>query len=368
MFQQNGKKAPSIHLAGTVVLVALLLAGCAGTPSGPPLLPVLFPPPPVKARVQYLGAISSPDDLPHQRGGLAEFILGPPEAIYVPVKPIAATLVGERLYICDTVLNSVLVYDLVTGDAHPLLGDRGIGKIKQPNNIASDDEGRLYVADKLRQAVLVFGPDEGFIDAWGRPGEVAPVDMAVSKDLLYVCDMKDKEIEVWNRADGSYIRSIGGQGSEPGRFQFPSCVSLDADGNLYVTDTGNFRVQKLSPSGEPLLTVGGFGTELGRFSWPKGMDVDGAGRIYVADSRFANVQIFNPQGKLLLFFGGPGPDRGNLDLPAGLHLFPWPSSIPWFADRLLDGFDPEFLVLVVSQQGDGLINFFAVARDTEEAK
>ena len=147
----------------------------------------------------------------------------------------------------------------------------------------------------------------------------------------------------------------------------PSHVALDRGGNLYVTDTGNFRVQKFSPEGKHLLTIGGHGDALGKFAWPKGIDVDALGRIYVVDSRFFNVQIFNPQGKLLLFFGGPGRGNGCLDLPSGLCVQPWPADVPWFASHLAGGFDAEFLVTVVSQQGEGMINFFAVARDKTAA-
>ena len=279
-------------------------------------------------------------------------------------KPTSALLIGSRLHVCDSVLNTVLIYDMETGEAGYLAGDRANGKIRQANNITVDAEGRLYVADKTRGAVLVYGPDGRFIDAWGRPDQAQPVAVAVRGDALYVCDVQDHQIEVWDRGDGSLRKEIGEKGNDPGRFFYPTQLALDREGNLFVTDTGNFRVQVLSPDGEPVRQVGGHGTALGSFAWPKGMDVDGHNRIYVADSRFANVQIFDEQGQLLLFFGGPGPDAGNLDLPAGLRVYPWP-SLAWLDERVDPGIDPEFLVIVVSQKGAGLINFFAVARDDQ---
>ncbi|GAB4321398.1 MAG: SBBP repeat-containing protein [Candidatus Sumerlaeia bacterium] len=342
---------------------AAALCGCARGPAPSVREPLLFPLPPLPPRVQYLGAVSSPKDLPRRRNAFAEFILGPEPIRYPLAKPIAAALSGSRLYICDTTLNTVLMYDLVTGEARPLLGDRGMGKIQQPNNIATDDQGHIYVADKMRGAVLVYGPDEQFMTAWGRPGEIEPVAVAVGSDRLYVADVKNHRIEVWSRTDGAPIRTIGQLGNEPGEFQFPTQLTLDAAGSLYVTDTGNARVQKFSPGGELLAHFGQFGRALGHFAWPKGMDVDGRGRIYVADSRFCNVQIFDPEARLLLFFGGPGPDRGNLDLPAGLKVYPWPGGIPWLEQKLAPGFEPEFLVIVVSQKGEGLINFYAVRAD-----
>ncbi|MCX7015114.1 MAG: 6-bladed beta-propeller [Candidatus Sumerlaeota bacterium] len=352
-----------------VLVLALLLAlaaGCVRAPAPATRGPLFFPPPPEKARLQYLGALSSPEDLPKARSPFADFVLGPQQDYDKIAKPIAAILVGQSLYICDTILNTVLVYNLADGSAHSLAGDRGNGKISQPNNIAADDQGRLYVADKVRGAVLVYGPDEQFITAWGRPQETHPTAVAAGKDVLYVCDTDQGRIEVWDRATGQFLRQIGSRGSAPGQFVMPTQLALDGQGDLYVTDTGNCRVQKLAPDGQVLLTFGGFGTAFGKFAWPKGMDVDAHGRIFVADSRFANVQVFSPRGKLLVFFGGPGPDNGNLDLPAGLHVCPWP-SIPWLTERVTPGFDPEELVIVVSQKGEGFINFYAVARDAAEA-
>lgn len=349
----------------TLVLLGLVLQGCATTtPRKEAAAPVIFPPPPAQARVQYLGSISSPADLPQSQSGFADFVLGSKPLLYPLAKPISALLRGNRLYVCDTVFNSVIVYDLVTGDAHPLAGDRGIGKIQQPNNITFDDEGRLYVADKIRQAVLVYNPDETFLAAWGRPGEAQPVAVAVSGDDLFVCDPEEHEIEVWSRTDGSFKRKFGGLGKEPGKFFIPTYLALDGQGHLFVTDTGNFRVQKLTLDGQPLSTIGGPGTSFGKFAWPKGLDVDSRGHLYVADSRFANVQIFDNQDRLLLFFGAPGPDGGNLDLPANVRLMPWP-SIPWLQRKLLPGFDPESLAIVVNQQGSAFVNFFAIARDSD---
>ena len=345
-------------------ILALVELGCVRAPQVATIEPLFFPPPPLKARIQYLGSISSSKDLPSQQSSFADFVLGPEPTRYPLAKPIAAALSGSHLYVCDTVLNTVIVYDMDTGEARPLTGDRGNGKLQQANNIAIDDAGKIYVADKIRQAVLVYDSDEKYLTAFGRPGEVEPVDVAIGKDRLYVCDIKNHRIEIWSRSRGVLIKSFGEPGNSPGQFYLPTQVALGPEGNLFITDTGNFRVEKFSPEGEFLQSFGGLGKTHGKFLWPKGLAVDRHGRIYVADSRFANVQIFDKEGRLLLFFGGPGPGRGNLDLPAGVTICPWP-SIPWLDERLAEGFDPEELIIVISQKGAGFVNFFAVARDPE---
>ena len=342
----------------------LLLGGCARV-SPPPAdfgPPVAFPLPPERARVQYLGSLSSSADLPRRRSGFAEFVVGAQEQRLPLVKPVMAQLAGAQLYVCDTVLNTVLVYNLNNGETHRLAGDAGIGKIRQPNNLAIGADGRLYVADKLRKAVLVYGPDERFLDAWGRPGEAAPVAVACGPGVLYVCDIEDHEVEVWDAASGAFLRAIGGKGRAPGRLTLPTHLALDAAGNLYVSDTGNFRVQKFSPAGELLGQFGKPGTTPGSLAWPKGIAVDGHGRLYVADSRFANVQIFDSAGRLLLFFGGPDANRGNLHLPAGMQVMRWP-SLPWLDRRLMADFQPEYLLIVVNQWRTHMVGFFAIARE-----
>jgi DNA-binding beta-propeller fold protein YncE len=350
-----------------IVGTLALLAGCARvTPSTKPSAPIFFPPPPQKAHVQYLGSVFSQRDLPSQRTRWADFILGEQAIQYPLVKPISATMAGPRLYVCDTIVNRVVIYDLVQGGVHVLAGDHGTGKIQEPNSVTVGPDGNIYVADKKRQAVLVYGPDEEFLHAWGRPEQVEPVAVAVTDKVLYVCDIKDFEIEVWDAKTGDYLRSFGSKGPDPGQFNYPTQVALDSQGNVYVTDTGNFRVQKFSPEGKLMQQFGGYGDELGHFAWPKGMDVDAHGRLFVADARFCNVQIFDPQGQLLLFFGGPDSESGYLSLPAGLKILPWPADIPWLNERVAPGFHPEELLLVVSQSGAVSINFFAVARDESE--
>lgn len=343
-------------------LALLLCASCARVaPTTAKAAPLYFPPPPAQARLQYLGSISSPADLPRKQSGFADLVLGEEPLRFPLAKPISALLIGPRLLVCDTVLNTVLIYHLDTGEASFLQGDRANGKIQQANHITQDAAGRIYVSDKLRGAVLVYGPDEQFVAAWGRPGEVQPVAAAFSGDLMYVCDVKDHEVEVWEAATGKFLRSFGGTGSGPGEFFFPTQVACDAQGNVWVTDTGNFRVQQFDATGKFVRQIGKQGTALGQFAWPKGMDLDSQGNLFVADARFANVQIFDAQGRLLLYFGSPGPGGGNLDLPAGLRVQPWPSGVAWFEERLAPGFTPRELVIVVSQKGAGYINFFALA-------
>ena len=64
----------------------------------------------------------------------------------------------------------------------------------------------------------------------------------------------------------------------------PQGIAADAQGNVYVADTGNHRVVKLSAAGKLLLEIGYYGTEAGKFNTPAGLAVDSSENLYVADN------------------------------------------------------------------------------------
>lgn len=82
-------------------------------------------------------------------------------------------------------------------------------------------------------------------------------------------------------------------------FNYPTFITIDRDGRLYVTDTGNFRVQIFDKEGRYIKDFGKPGNKGGFFARPKGVAIDSEGNIYVVDAMFQNVQIFNREGELL---------------------------------------------------------------------
>ena len=102
---------------------------------------------------------------------------------------------------------------------------------------------------------------------------------------------------------------IGQPGSEPGSFDSPGGLTLDAQGNLYVTDILNYRIQKFDPEGKPLAQVGSKGSGDGQFNEPWGVAVDSQGNVYVADTFNHRIQKFDPNLKFLLAFGQPATSQ-----------------------------------------------------------
>ncbi len=160
----------------------------------------------------------------------------------------------------------------------------------------------------------------------------SPQGLAVAPDgSVYVADAADHLI--WHMTlAGDIVDVWGGYGTAPGKFNEPADVAVDADGNVYVADTWNHRIQKFAPDtvgfdGEPLASWGRFAKVTandaagwGAFFGPRGIDVGPEGNVYVTDTGNNRVQVFDAQGKFLRLFGVAGDGDGQLREPVGIAV------------------------------------------------
>lgn len=341
-----------------LLVLLFLISGCAGAQlsvqekSGP----VFYPPEPDAPRLQFLASFSSSRDLEEPQGAFRKMIVGNEESSKPIVKPYGLAVYDNKIYICDTVLNSIDILDLRKRKLeyfHP----KEQAQLSSPINLSFDRNGDMYVADSRRGQVVIFDQGGNFLGAIGKRGEFKPTSVLVKGDKIYVCDLKAHSVKVFGLKFRQLLFSIPGENCpEEGRLFSPTNIAVDEEENIYVSDTGAFRVQKYAADGKFLMSIGSHGDNPGQFARPKGVAVDGVGRVYVVDAAFENAQLFNKKGKLLMFFGEPGGSPYGLVLPAGITV---DYSLKDYFSPLVDpSFELEYLVLITSQYGDRKLNVF----------
>ena len=188
----------------------------------------------------------------------------------------------------------------------------GPGQFNDPTGIAVAGQ-EVFVSDARNARIQVFDLDGNFKRAFPAPGETAvklgrPMNLTVANDELYVADYWTDRIEVF-ALDGRHRRTIGKAGNGPGEFKSPGGVAVAPNGDLYVVDFYNQRVQHLRADGGFVRqwgTTGKFGIRGGEFSYPTDAALGADGTLYVADGYNDRVQAFSSSdGRLTHKWGGP---------------------------------------------------------------
>ncbi len=169
------------------------------------------------------------------------------------------------------------------------------------------------------------------------PGQFdRPRGVATGRDgSVYVVDMGNARVQQFAR-DGAFVRQFGAPGRGDGQFQRerqlgPTGIATDRDGFVYVADTWNHRIQKFTPEGAFVAKWGAYnnlvtpapGAAAGDrqgFYGPRGVAVAPNGEVYVTDTGNARVQVFTGEGQFLREFGQKGAGPGGLNEPVGIAL------------------------------------------------
>lgn len=286
---------------------------------------LVWPLPPEQPRIRYLATYRGLADFKKKTSRWKTLLLGPDQmrTVEAMIKPYGvAAAPNGRVYVTDTAARKVFVFD-PTAKTVGFVGESGLGQVVKPIGVAADDDGRVFVADATLNRVFGYGPDGALAIAIGRESELEnPSGLALDRRLqrIYVADAKKHQVLCYSAADGAFVRAIGERGVDPGQFNFPTNLFVDAQSRLYVADTLNFRVQVFDAEGKVLTTIGSQGDTAGKLNRPKGVGVDSDGHIYVADTSFNNFQIFDAAGALMMFVGLAGRGPGEFLLPAGLFV------------------------------------------------
>ena len=220
----------------------------------------------------------------------------------------------------------------------------GVGsaaRFYEPEGVAADGAGNVYVADTWNHTIRKITPDGAVSTLAGLAGEAGSADgigsaarfcyphgMAVdSATNIYVADSDNATIR--RITPDGVVSTLAGQAGELGRadgtgsaarFRWPQGVAVDSTGNLYVADDYNNAIRKITPGGL-VTTLGG-----GVFDWPEDVAVDSVGNIYVAAEDSIIIQKMTPDG-LVATLAGLARHSGSADGTGSAARFCFPVSV-----------------------------------------
>ena len=237
----------------------------------------------------------------------------------LPVAPVPEQIsVGYTFRLSNQMNPSDGPFDLFTGEA--IGAGSALGQTNGPTGIALDgNDEMIYVVDAGNQRIQRYARNGAFIGVWG-PETDARLALGFSEELsqgasdiiidgdglIHVADTWNHRVLVLDK-DGQVVREIGRTGEltdienstdpsvQTGLFFGPRGIAL-SDGEIFVTDTGNERVQVFGPDGTFLRAFGGFGSEPGKLVEPVGIAIGPDDNVYVADSGNARLSVFTKDG------------------------------------------------------------------------
>lgn len=310
------------------VLVAAAVSGCATEDKRPRQTrePVCFPNARAVPRVVVYGGIG--DLLPswNDTPPLERFLYGP-----TPDQSAAGSLrnpqglawLGERLLVCDQGWPDVTAIDPATGRSRSFCGVHHPPRC--PVDVATDGEGRVYVADTTTRAVLTYGPDGRFLDelrpATTAPESFRPCSVLVSGGVLYVGDLAGRRIERFDLSRRAWLSPFTPPAGAAALIA-PTGIAAGPDGTLLIADAVTAVVHRATLDGRWLAPIGRPGRERGQFVRPKQVRGTRSGLIFVVDAGRQSVIVFDRHGKCLFEVAAVEDGWNGFALPMGLAVAP----------------------------------------------
>ena len=203
-------------------------------------------------------------------------------------------------------------------------------RCSDPSCVAIHDNGDIYVGS-WDDCIYVFDQTGQLKNTIGSGGSGDgqfryPCGISIKGDVLYVADSDNHCIQKLT-SRGEFIHKFGQKGSGQGEFDDPKTVIVDSINRVIVSDYGNNRIQIFNEDGGWLLTIDGKGTDESSFECPSGLALDPQGNIHVVEGAY--IKVFTRDGVYVRTYGSPGDicpwyiaidDEGNALVSYGRYL------------------------------------------------
>ena len=198
-------------------------------------------------------------------------------------------------------------------DYRVLCNAQQVIQCNMPFCVAIHDSGDIYVGSDYH-CIYVFDQTGQLKNTIGSSGSgdgqfIYPWGISIKGDVLYVADSGNHRVQKLT-SSGKFFHKFGQQGSGQGQLSSPRAVIIDSNNKLIVSDCDNHRIQIFNDNGGCLLTVDGKGSGNHSFQSPWGLALDPQGNIHVAAQGSNTIKVFSKEGVYVRMYGDPNVPRG----------------------------------------------------------
>jgi uncharacterized protein YjbI with pentapeptide repeats len=240
---------------------------------------------------------------------------------------------SDNLWICDTGVGTNRVQKFSSSGTYiSKFGSNGTGngQFQSPYGLVFDSTGNIFVGDQMNHRIQKFDSNGNYISQFGSYGTGngqfnRPQGITIdSTGNIFTVENYNHRIQKFN-SSGVYQSKIGhldvASSSANGAFNTPGDVAMfPSNGNFYVVDTANNRIQKFNSSLTWIWSVGSFGSGNSQFNTPRRIAIDASENIYITDAVNHCVKKFDSSGSFLLKFGTSGTGTGQFTTPYGIAV------------------------------------------------
>jgi DNA-binding beta-propeller fold protein YncE len=228
-----------------------------------------------------------------------------------------------RIYVTDTGKRRLVVFD-ENGNYVSQYSENGTGKYKinDPLAVTVASDGSIFLLSKTLKKIVKY--DAQFKPLKEINFSESPIAMTIHDRKLYVTTAGGVMI---GDLDGNLITSFGTRGKGVGQFDLPGGIVVGPNGNIYVADSLNYRVQAFNKDGSPLWQYGKpipaqnammYQGPDRKFGMPASIALDDNGKLYIVDGLSSELVVLNTKGKYLDTIGDVGHDDGFFYYPEGI--------------------------------------------------